>query len=187
VLTNLGLVVEEVEFPRANEARAAAVAILLAEASSVHERWVRDRAEDYGADTLALLRQGQFLTATQYLRAQRARTLIVREAGALLGHYAALVSPTVPVVAPAIDQTVVTLGGRPGDARGALTRFVRLINLVGLPAITVPCGFGAHGLPVGLQIVGRPMNEQTILAIAHAYEQATPWHMRRPPDLPEAA
>jgi aspartyl-tRNA(Asn)/glutamyl-tRNA(Gln) amidotransferase subunit A len=187
VLTHLGLVAEEVEFPRASEARAAAVAILLAEAASVHERWLRERAEEYGPETLALLRQGQFLTATQYLRAQRARTLIVRETAALLRRYAALVSPTIPVVAPAIGQTTVTLGGRPGDARGALTRFVRLINFVGLPAITVPCGFGADDLPVGLQIVGRPMDEETILAIAHAYEQATPWHTRRPPEPPADA
>jgi aspartyl-tRNA(Asn)/glutamyl-tRNA(Gln) amidotransferase subunit A len=186
VLARIGPVVEEAGFPRASEARAAASAILFAEAASVHDRWVRDRAEDYGADTLALLRQGQFLTATQYLRAQRTRTLVVKEVGALLRRYAALVSPAIPVVAPAIGQTTVTLGGRPGEARGAMTRFVRLINLVGLPAITVPCGFGADGLPVGLQIVGRPMDEATVLAIAHAYERATPWHAHRPPE-PDAS
>jgi aspartyl-tRNA(Asn)/glutamyl-tRNA(Gln) amidotransferase subunit A len=132
------------------------------------------------------LRQGQFLTATQYLRAQRVRSLIVTEVRDVLRRYTALVLPTIPVVAPAIGQPTVTLGGRPGDARGAVTRFVRLINLVGLPAITVPCGFGADGLPVGLQIVGRSMDEATVLAIAHAYEQATPWHTRRPPE-PESA
>lgn len=182
VLARLGLVAEDVEFPRATEARTAAVTILFAEAASVHERWLRDRAKEYGLDTLALLRQGQFLTATQYLRAQRARTPIAKEVGALLRRYGALVSPTIPLVAPAIGEPTVTLGGRPGDARGAVTRLVRLINLVGLPAITVPCGVGADGLPVGLQIVGRSMDEATILAIAHAYEQATPWHTRRPPE-----
>ncbi len=184
VLARLGLVLEDTEFPRASEARTAAATILFAEAASVHERWLRDRAEEYGADTLALLRQGQFLTATQYLRAQRVRTLIVNEVGALLRRYTALVLPTIPVVAPAIGEPTVTLGGRPGDARGAVTRLVRLINFVGLPAITVPCGFGADGLPVGLQIVGRSMDEPTVLAIAHAYEQATLWHTRRPPEPP---
>ncbi len=185
VLAERGLDLEDVEFPRANEARTAAATVLFAEAASVHERWLRDRAADYGVDTLALLQQGQFITATQYLRAQRVRTLVVNEVGTLLRRYAALVLPAIPVVAPAIGQPTVTLGGRPGDARGAVTRLVRLINFVGLPAITVPCGFGADGLPVGLQVVGRAMDEPTVLAIAHAYERATPWHTRRPPDPPE--
>lgn len=185
VLAERGLDLEDVEFPRANEARTAAATVLFAEAASVHERWLRDRAADYGVDTLALLQQGQFIMATQYLRAQRVRTLVVNEVGTLLRRYAALVLPAIPVVAPAIGQPTVTLGGRPGDARGAVTRLVRLINFVGLPAITVPCGFGADGLPVGLQVVGRAMDEPTVLAIAHAYERATPWHTRRPPDPPE--
>ncbi|HET8999456.1 MAG TPA: amidase [bacterium] len=185
VLAERGLDLEDVEFPRASEARTAAATVLFAEAASVHERWLHDRAADYGADTRALLQQGQFITATQYLRAQRVRTLVVNEVGMLLRRYAALVLPAIPLVAPAIGQPTVTLGGRPGDARGAVTRLVRLINFVGLPAITVPCGFGADGLPVGLQVVGRGMDEPTVLAIAHAYEQATPWHTRRPPDPPE--
>jgi len=185
VLAERGLDLEDVEFPRANEARTAAATVLFAEAASVHERWLRDRPADYGVDTLTLLQQGQFITATQYLRAQRVRTLVVNEVGTLLRRYAALVLPAIPVVAPAIGQPTVTLGGRPGDTRGAVTRLVRLINFVGLPAITVPCGFGADGLPVGLQVVGRAMDEPTVLAIAHAYERATPWHTRRPPDPPD--
>jgi aspartyl-tRNA(Asn)/glutamyl-tRNA(Gln) amidotransferase subunit A len=184
VLAKLGCHLEDVEFPRTSEARTAAVAVLFAEAASVHERWLRDRAAEYGADTRALLQQGQFITATQYLRAQRVRTLLADEVGTLLRRYTAFVLPTIPVVAPAIGQSTVPLGGRVGEARGAVTKFVRLINFVGLPAITVPCGFGADGLPVGLQCIGRAMDEATVLAIAHAYERATPWQGRRPPDPP---
>ena len=182
VLAGVGLELEDVEFPRAGEARTAAATVLFAEAASVHESWLSDRAGEYGADTLALLRQGTFLTATQYLRAQRVRALIASEVGALMEQVAALVLPTIPIVAPAIGQSTVTVGGRSTDARGVITRFVRLINFVGLPAVSVPCGFGADGLPVGLQIVGRSNDEATVLAIAHAYEQATPWHTRRPPE-----
>jgi aspartyl-tRNA(Asn)/glutamyl-tRNA(Gln) amidotransferase subunit A len=185
VLAKLGCHLEDVEFPRAGEARTGAVAVLHAEAASVHERWLRDRAAEYGADTRALLQQGQLIMATQYLRAQRVRTLLVNEVATLLRPYAAFVLPTIPVVAPAIGESTVPIGGRPGDARGAVTRLVRLINFLGLPAITVPCGFGADGLPVGLQFVGRAMDEATVLAVAHAYERATPWHSRRPPDPPE--
>jgi aspartyl-tRNA(Asn)/glutamyl-tRNA(Gln) amidotransferase subunit A len=182
VLDGIGLELEDVEFPRASEARTAAATVLFAEAASVHERWLPDRAAEYGAETLALLRQGAFLTATQYLRAQRVRALIASEVGTLMERVTALALPTIPIVAPAIGQSTVTLGDRPTDARGVITRFVRIINFVGLPAISVPCGFGTDGLPVGLQIVGRPNDEPTVLAIAHAYEQATPWHTRRPPE-----
>jgi aspartyl-tRNA(Asn)/glutamyl-tRNA(Gln) amidotransferase subunit A len=182
VLTSLGLRAEPVPFPRPNDARASAFAVILAEAASIHEDWVRDRPGDYGPETLDLLRQGLFVTAAQYLRAQKVRALLLQEMEGLLRPYAALVLPTTPAVAPAIKQQTIALAGRDVEVRGLLTRFTRLINLVGLPAITVPCGFGADGLPVGLQIVGRPMDESTILSIAHAYEQATPWHARHPPE-----
>ena len=184
VLTSLGLRLEDVEFPRPSEARTAATAIILAEAASVHEGWLRDRPEDYAPETLELLRQGVFVTATQYLRAQKVRALLLKEVGEFLRPYAAVVLPSTPATAPGIGQKMVRVGDRQVEVRGLLTRFSRLINLVGLPAISVPCGFGADGLPVGLQCVGRPMDEATILAIAHAYEQATPWHERRPPEPP---
>jgi len=66
--------------------------------------------------------------------------------------------------------------------RGVISRATRLINLVGLPAISVPCGFDGEGLPVGLQIVGRRLDEPSVIAIAAAYERATAWHQRRPPE-----
>ena len=180
VLTSLGLRAELVPYPRPNDGRTSAFAVILAEAASIHEDWVRDRPEDYGPETLDLLRQGLFVTAAQYLRAQKVRTLLLREIEELFRPYEALVLPTTPATAPAIKQKTIALAGREVEVRSLLTRFTRLINLVGLPAISVPCGFGTDDLPVGLQIVGRPMDEQTILAIAHAYEQATPWHTRRP-------
>jgi aspartyl-tRNA(Asn)/glutamyl-tRNA(Gln) amidotransferase subunit A len=175
-----GFAVENVGFPHAAEAQAAALGILYAEAASVHERWLRDRGGDYGADTRTLLQRGQFLTAAQYLRAQRARAVLVDAAAALLRRYAALVLPTIPLVAPAIGDMNVTIGGRLTDARSVLTRFCRLANLTGLPALTLPCGFGENGLPVGLQIVGGRMDEATVLAVGRAYEAATPWHARTP-------
>jgi len=185
VLRSLGLRLEDVPFPRPNEARAAATAVILAEAASVHEGWMRERPGDYGPETLDLLRQGAFVTASQYLRAQKVRALLLGEVDEWLAPYAAVVLPSVPTTAPPIGQRTLEVGGRQIEVRGFLTRFSRLINLVGLPAISVPCGFGDDGLPIGLQIVGRPMDEATILAIAHAYERATPWHERRPPEPPE--
>jgi aspartyl-tRNA(Asn)/glutamyl-tRNA(Gln) amidotransferase subunit A len=63
----------------------------------------------------------------------------------------------------------------------AFTRFTRIFNTIGLPALSLPCGFTAAGLPLALQIVGRPFDEATVLRVGHAYEQATDWHRRRPP------
>jgi len=181
VLRGLGIQLGEVRFPRPVEASIAHTAILMSEASSVHERWLRERPEDYGEDTRARLRRGQFVTATHYLRAQRTRALVREEVDGLLGaSCAALVMPTTPCVAPAIGEETALVGGARYDVRDALTRMTRLGNLLGLPAITVPCGIGEGGLPVGLQLIGRAMDEQTILAIAHAYERETGWHTRHP-------
>jgi len=182
VLRTLGLRLEPVAFPRPEDARTAQLTVMMPEAASIHEPWLDARPEDYGPGTLALLRQGVFITAAQYLRAQKVRGLIVDEVDALLASRVALISPTVPITAPAIGQETVTLGGRSQDARGVISRATRLINLVGLPAISVPCGFDGEGLPVGLQIVGRRLDEPSVIAIAAAYERATAWHQRRPPE-----
>lgn len=182
VLGTLGVHVEDVALPHAAEATIAQTAIIMSESASVHERWLRERPEDYGGEIRARLRRGQFFAATQYLRAQRTRALVVREVGDLLRRYAALVLPTTPCVAPLITQDTVVIENHTRDVRGALTRLTRFANFTGLPAISVPCGAGVDGMPVGLQIVGRPMDEATVLALAHAYEQATPWHGLRPPE-----
>ena len=63
----------------------------------------------------------------------------------------------------------------------ALTQYTRPYNITGFPAISVPCGFSAEGMPIGLQLAGRPFDEETVLRAAHAYEQSTEWHSRRPP------
>jgi aspartyl-tRNA(Asn)/glutamyl-tRNA(Gln) amidotransferase subunit A len=182
VLRWLGLRLEPVAFPTPEEARAAQLGVMMPEAACIHERWIEARGQEYGPATLALLRQGLFVTATQYLRAQQVRALIADEVDALLVGRIALVSPTVPITATAIGQDAVTFGGRSTDARGVISRITRLVNLIGLPAISVPCGFDGDGLPVGLQIVGRRRDEPSIIAIAAAYERATPWHGRRPPE-----
>ncbi|HEV2357009.1 MAG TPA: amidase [bacterium] len=181
VLRGLGLRLAPIAVPHAAEAFTAQLAILQVEATSVHERWLAERPQDYGPETLERLRQGYFVTGTQYLRAQKARGLMLEEFTELLRRVDALVLPSTPIVAPGIGQTTVEFGGRTVDTRAQLTRFSRLFNFVGAPALSVPCGFG-DGLPVGLQIAGRPMDEETVIAIGAAFERANPWHTRRPPE-----
>jgi aspartyl-tRNA(Asn)/glutamyl-tRNA(Gln) amidotransferase subunit A len=91
-----------------------------------------------------------------------------------------LLTPTVPVDAPTIaDETALIELDDPPPSQ--LSRLTRPFNLCGVPTITVPCGFTSRGLPVGLQLAGRRFDEATVLRVAHAYEQATDWHNRRPP------
>jgi aspartyl-tRNA(Asn)/glutamyl-tRNA(Gln) amidotransferase subunit A len=115
-----------------------------------------------------------------YMKAQRVRSLIRQEMAAALRRVDALVTPTVAVPAPRIGQTTVTIGQEEIEVMWALSRLTRPANLTGFPALSVPCGFTQDGLPIGLQLIGRPFAEAAILQIGHVYEQNTSWHQRRP-------
>jgi aspartyl-tRNA(Asn)/glutamyl-tRNA(Gln) amidotransferase subunit A len=181
VLRGLGARLVEVSLPHFQYAPAISLVILSAEATAYHEPYLRSRPGDYGDDVRERLRLGHVLTATQYLNAQRARACLLDDTRAAFRRVDAILSATAPIAAPALDQTSIQWPARREDVRSALPRLTRPWNLTGLPAISVPCGFAAGGLPVGLQIAGRPFDEPTVLRIAHAYEQATEWHTRRPP------
>ena len=92
-----------------------------------------------------------------------------------------LVTPTTPIVAARIGEEMVRYGGVEESILSAMIRCTAPFNATGLPALSLPCGFTRAGLPVGLQIVGRPFDEATVLRAGHAYEQATEWHERTPP------
>jgi aspartyl-tRNA(Asn)/glutamyl-tRNA(Gln) amidotransferase subunit A len=91
-----------------------------------------------------------------------------------------LVMPNNAVPAPRIDQAMIPVRGREVWVMALMPSLTIPHNLTGAPALTVPCGFAASGLPVGLQIVGRPFDDATVLRVGHAYEQATDWHRRQP-------
>ncbi|HEV8264183.1 MAG TPA: amidase family protein, partial [Gemmatimonadales bacterium] len=94
--------------------------------------------------------------------------------------------PSTPIVATAVGQGEVTVEREKLDVRSSLIRFTRHFNVSGHPACSVPCGFTAAGLPIGMQIVGRAFDEATVLRVADAYQRATDWHTRRPPVGAEA-
>ena len=96
---------------------------------------------------------------------------------------AVLVTPTVPVAAPRIGETTLTVAGQQVDFNAAFLRCGAPFSATHLPALSVPCGFTAAGLPIGLHIAGRPFDEATVLRVGHAYEQAKDWHRRRPAGL----
>jgi aspartyl-tRNA(Asn)/glutamyl-tRNA(Gln) amidotransferase subunit A len=91
-----------------------------------------------------------------------------------------LLTPTTPIVAARIGEETVRYGGTEESILMAMIRCTAPFNATGLPALSLPCGFTRAGLPVGLQLVGRPFDESTVLRAGHAYEQSTDWHTRKP-------
>lgn len=181
ILRDGGIVIEEVSIPHLKHATTASSVILSAEAASQHENYLRgSQVEDYGKDVRALLKTGIFITATQYVKAHRVRSVIHKELLKVFELVDVLLTPGLPIVAPELQQDSVAIEGKRETVRSALTRLMRPYNLAGVPAIVVPCGFSSSGLPVALQIAGRPFEEGTILAVAQAYEKYNPWLERRP-------
>jgi aspartyl-tRNA(Asn)/glutamyl-tRNA(Gln) amidotransferase subunit A len=181
-LENQGASVQEIALPAMPHASAASFAIITAESTAYHEGYLRTRAAEYGADVRARLASGQFVLASQYLKAQRARALIRAEVDKALQRVDAILTPTTAIPAPRLDASEVTLDGHTEDVRGWLTRCTRPINVTGHPALSVPCGLTGDGLPIGLQIVGRYFDEATVLRIGHTFEAVSPMKGRRPPE-----
>jgi len=153
-----------IRVPDPAEINAISRVILLCEASALLEPYLHRRA-DFGADVLALLDQGRLLPATDYINAQRLRRVYQREWAKVWDHVDFVFTPTSPITAPEIGQTNVEIEGVPEDVRLASTRFVRAINVIGLPALSVPLATDSP-LPIGLQIIGKPFAEASVLALA---------------------
>jgi len=169
---SLGACILPVRVPDIEAVNAVGRVILLAEASALTEKYIGNR-DQFGSDVLALLDQGRLLPATDYVNAQRLRRMMQRDFAHLWSQVDCLFTPTTPMAAPKIGEKTAQLGDFVEDVRLAATRLVRGINVLGLPAISIPCGRDRLGLPVGLQIVGRPFDEALILRVAAALEDAT--------------
>jgi len=145
--------------------------VQLAEAAAVLGPLI-ERRDDLGEDVRALILQGRLIAATDYIDAQRLRRRYRSEFSRLWTEVDCLATPTTPATAPEIGQTTVRIAGEDEDARLAATRFVRAVNLLGLPALSLPCGLSSSGLPIGLQIIGPPFDEAGVLAVGAALEDA---------------
>jgi aspartyl-tRNA(Asn)/glutamyl-tRNA(Gln) amidotransferase subunit A len=155
--------------PDLSAINAVARVILLAEAAAtVTKDW--DRRELFGSDVLALFDQGRMIPAVDYVNAQRLRRAMRREFDQIWKEVDCFLCPTTPATAPRIGDSTVRLGGRDEDVRLAATRLVRGINLLGLPALSMPCGLTGAGLPIGLQIVGQAFDEAAVLKVGAALE-----------------
>ena len=179
VLGELGATVENVSLPLATSAAVASSVLLAVEPALNHREWIRERPNDYGHDVRIQQLVGSILPAQAYYKAQKLRILVRQQVHEALEKYDVLVLPTCGKPAqPIADDLPVT-------SKESATRLpyllTRMFNLASAPAASVPCGLSNEGLPIGLQIGSRPGGEETILKVAHAYEQATTWHKMRPP------
>jgi aspartyl-tRNA(Asn)/glutamyl-tRNA(Gln) amidotransferase subunit A len=180
-LEGLGASIHEVNLETMKLTAGASYAVISAEAYAYHEQWVKTRAREYGADVIERLRVGAFVSGADYLKGQRVRSLVRGEVEAGLARLDVLVAPATPIAATEVGQSDVEIDGERLGVRPSLIRFTRPFNLTGHPAASVPCGLTPDGLPIGLQIIGRPFDEATVLRVADAYQRATDWHTRRPP------
>jgi aspartyl-tRNA(Asn)/glutamyl-tRNA(Gln) amidotransferase subunit A len=180
-LAGLGALVDEVSLEHVGHVPAASFAVLAAEALAYHAGWLRTRSSEYGRDVRERLRLGVAVSGADYVRGQQVRALVRGAVDQALARRDLLLAPTTPIPAPTLGQTDVVIRGQTADVRASLIRFTRPFNLSGHPACSLPCGTTSTGLPVGMQLVGRPFDEATVLRAADAWQRATDWHTRRPP------
>ena len=148
-----------------------------AESFAYHKAWVETTPELYQPETLRRIKTGADITASNYIQRRRELEHVRRGIGDIFADVDVLVTPTTPIPSPRIAE----LKAHPELLRPRemlLLRNTRPVNVWGLPAISVPCGFTEVGLPIGLQIIGPHWEEARILRLAYAYEQATAWHKR---------
>jgi aspartyl-tRNA(Asn)/glutamyl-tRNA(Gln) amidotransferase subunit A len=174
ILRSAGAESTDVVVPYAKEAKDANHITLVCEAYAYHRDNMVNRWFDYGRYTRRSLARGAFLSGADYAQAQRFRSYFRREVARLLSTHDVLITPTWPGPAPVSEQM------SPEDMLYKPS-FTGPWNLAGLPAIAVPCGFSSTGLPLSMQIIGKPFAEQTVLRVAHAYQRLTDWHRRVPP------
>jgi aspartyl-tRNA(Asn)/glutamyl-tRNA(Gln) amidotransferase subunit A len=179
ILASLGARVEEVRLPDANALNTTGRMVQLAEAATVWRRFESRRSE-FGADVYALIQQGLLIPATDYLDAQRYRRILSREFSKIWTQVDCLLTPTTPIPAPKQGVSTVWSGDIEEDVRIASTRLTRPFNVLGWPALALPCGFSGAGLPISVQLVAAPQQEQTLLEAGAALEDSLALGDRQP-------
>lgn len=174
VLSGLGVLVEEMAFPEARQTAEEDdnLVLMRTEGYAVHRQALAESGEVFAPRVRQRLEQGEAVSAADYIEIVRRRGPMMRSARERLAGVEAVVGPTMLTPAPRLADL---------EAGEPIRLDTRVVNWLGLCAVSVPCGFTSRGLPVGLQLIGKPFDEATILRLAYAYQQATSWHARRPP------
>lgn len=179
-LADMGAELVEAEIPMTRYVQATHWGLMVPEATASHERTLRSVPELYGPDVRVLLEAGELVSAGDYLRAQRSRTLMRQAWLSMFDRIDVLAAPTVPMTATKTDQpSVAWPDGTTESVSDAYVRLSAPANITGLPSLSLPVGRDHAGLPIGMQLIGRPLGEAAVLRTGHAYETVRPW--MRPP------
>ena len=155
--------------------------VMKSEGAANHLPTMRTREADYTFEVGHRLHAGFFIPAASYIRALKLRGACLRAfAKAAFARADLILAPVLPIPVPTIAETSGRTGKAYLDMVVSLTRNTKVINYLGLPALSVPCGFTASGLPTAFQLIGRPFDEAGLLRAAHRYQQATDWHRQEP-------
>ncbi|MGW7638039.1 amidase [Streptomyces decoyicus] len=172
-MSDLGADLVDVEIPMAQYVQATHWGLMVPEATAYHEQTLRSVPELYAPDVRVLLEAGELVSAGDYLRAQRARTLMRQAWAEMLDRVDVIAAPTVPMTAAKTGQEVVEWpDGTKESVSDAYVRLSAPANITGVPALTLPVGRDHAGLPIGMQLMGPPMGEAVVLRAGHAYEAA---------------
>lgn len=183
-MREMGAEIVEIRLPYLDYARS--VWLLMAvETAVTHERFLRERRADVTDELVVGMLAGQFILARDYIKARNLERLVKEGFAEAMQQCDVIVSPTAPAVAPRIDAERITIKGEVHELQltrdEVLGRNTFLANITGMPAISVPCGFGEGGMPIGLHLTARPFEEPLLYRVAHAYEQASPARGALPP------
>jgi len=184
-LASLGAEIVEVTMPELFIMSPVGLTILLVEGSAVHRRLLRERGDHLDPNTRVMLELGEFVPATHYVQALRARSVLQATTRHLYAAHGLdmLLGPTLPTPTVAMDM----LGVPDESGEDPMTAAINTTfpgNVTGLPTMTIPCGFSPDGFPIGAQLMGRPFGEPALFRLARAYERNHDWVSRRPPQFP---
>ncbi len=183
VLDRQGAQVMTVEMPDFSALYRAAEVIVKCEAASMHRPWMESQPASYANQVRTRQEAGFFIPATQYIDALRLRAHFLREfLETSMQEVDAVVLPAIPFPIPTIEETDTESSGGPATLAmvARFTGLTRPFNTLGVPALSLPCGFDDNGLPIGLQLIGRPFDEALLYRIGHAYQGATDFHRKVP-------
>ncbi len=180
VLSGLGASVETVSLPDLEHAWNTVQTLINGEANVWHESYLKNQGEDYSPQVRTFLERGQPTLATDYIKAQQAKTQLRQEMLTACGNIDALLTPGALTPALPLGTRSVMIEDREVSLLRAIVSATSPFNLTGQPALTLPCGSSDAGLPLALQIIGKPFDEVTVLRVGHAYETHTAWHQQFP-------
>ena len=181
VLADIGLQTRKITMPDLRHAFDLGEVIVKSEAASLHERWIRERPQDYSVAVLSVIEGGLFIPAARYLQAVRLRgPLLENFQKNVFADVDVVLTPVVPGVAPTLEDSDPNSPERASRSMAEFPRFTRPISYLGLPALVLNCGFTTAGLPISCQLVGAPFSEALLLQLGHHYQAQTRWHLESP-------